>query len=181
MPAKNRITVTEEVIARACVRDSRHCMVAEAIKAAKPEWHSISVDLATIRWTNPRTRQRYTALTPDGIRNAIFHFDQGEPVEPFAFTLKAVHHIRSSAGTKQGTPERAAATTERTRQRRNPKVRLDGDGQPVIHGGPSLPRGHMGGAANPVQPTQVEVTGEEGNIKLSGGRYRQYGLRQLRA
>jgi len=52
----------------------------------------------------------------------------------------------------------------------------------VIEGGPTFGKGHMGGttSSGANRPGQPE-TSEAGNIKLSGGRYRQYGLRQLRA
>lgn len=184
----DKIVVTEDVIGRACQRDSRHCMVAEAIQAAKPHWRNISVDLATIRWTNPRTKQRYTAITPDGIRDAIFNFDQGEPVDPFTFHLQPIHRVRSMAGTgkratKSEQPELfREANNERLRQSRNPVVKTVTGGRVMIEGGKSLPRGHMGGSVTSGRnrPGELEVS-EAGNVKLSGGRYRQYGLRQLRS
>jgi hypothetical protein len=179
--AFNRIEVPVEIIERACRRDSRHCMVAEAIQAAKPEWKNISVDLAIIRWTNPRTHQRYTALTPDAIRNAIFAFDQGEPVEPFAFTLMPIHKVKSTAGMKKGAAETSRASRERQRQRANPKIVTASGGRQVIEGGPDLPRGHMAGTPSSGQNRQGELEASPaGNIRLSGGRYRQYGLRQLK-
>jgi hypothetical protein len=181
--ARTKIKVPEEIIARACQKDSRHCMVAEAIKEANPKWKNIEVDLAVIRWTNPRTRKRYTALTPQSIRNAIFDFDQGRPVEPFVFNLQHIHYVRSAVGTRRGTTERTHAETERKRQERNPRV--VNDSPTVIEGGPTIPSGHMGGSAtsgdaasHKARPTNLS---EGGNVQLSGGRYRQYGLRQLRA
>ncbi len=181
MANAQRIVVTEEVVARACQRDSRHCMVAEAIQGAQPDWKNISVDLATIRWTNPRTRRRYTALTPDSIRNAIFAFDQGQPVEPFDFALRAIHTIKSTAGTKKGTVKRRRAQKQQAEERANPTVSM-GSGRPVIRGGSDLPAGHLGGTPTPTRSNRVEVeTTDAGNVRLSGGRFRQYGLRQLRA
>jgi len=184
--AGTKVTVDEPIIERACQRDSRHCMVAEAIQAQHPKWRNISVDVATIRWTNPKTRMRYTALTPDSIRGAILAFDQGEPVRPFSFTLTPVHRIRSTVGTKSRSrtqPELfPEAEAERQRQRRAPKIVTGSSGSQIIEGGPALPRGHMGGSATSgaTRPGELEVT-ETGNVRLSGGRYRQYGLRQLRA
>ena len=58
-----KVKITRELIERATQRDSRHCMIAEAIKAANPRYLNISVDLQTIRYTDPRTRKRYTCLT----------------------------------------------------------------------------------------------------------------------
>lgn len=183
-----KVKVDEPIIARACQRDSRHCMVAEAIQAQHPKWRNISVDVATIRWTNPRTRMRYTALTPDSIRNAIVSFDRGEPVEPFSFTLTPVHRVRSSVGTtsrrtKTEQPELfSEADSERQRQRRKPRIVTASGGRQIVEGGPALPRGHLGGSVTSGhdRPGELQVS-EAGNVKLSGGRYRQYGLKQLRA
>lgn len=166
---ETKITVTEPIIERACQRDSRHCMVAEAIQAEKPAWRNISVDLQTIRWTNPRTRTRYTALTPEPVGRAIVAFDRGEPVEPFDVTLRPVHRVKTKK-----------AKAEQSRQRRNPTVKSSGS-RVVVEGGRSLPRGHLGGSASgqPARSSELTTT-PEGNVQLSGGRYRQYGLRQLR-
>lgn len=183
MAAQKKVTVPVDIIERACQRDSRHCMVAEAIKAENPSWKSIEVDLAVIKWTNPRTKKRYTALTPQSIRDSIFEFDQGRPVEPFSFNLKPIHYVRSMVGTRPGTKEGKAAIAEKRRQERHPRVA--NSSPTVIEGGPTIGHGHMGGA--PSSGTNAEhlqrptSTTPGGNIQLSGGRYRQYGLRQLRA
>jgi hypothetical protein len=173
--AFNRVKVTRELIERATQRDSRHCMIAEAIKAASPRYLNISVDLQTIRYTDPRTKKRYTCLTPPVAGHALVEFDQGRPVEPFAITLKPVHVVASSAGGKQ------AGKGVRTRSA-TPEVRSLGGSNVVVEGGPSLPAGHLGGTTSSGRrrPGDLQDT-PEGNVQLSGGRYRQYGLRQLRA
>jgi hypothetical protein len=174
MPAK-KVKITRELIERATQRDSRHCMIAEAIKAANPRYLNISVDLQTIRYTDPRTKKRYTCLTPPVAGHALVEFDQGRPVEPFAIALKPVHVVASSAGGKQsGKGVRTRAAT--------PQVRPVGGSSVVVEGGPSLPAGHLGGSpsSGDKRPGELHDT-SEGNVQLSGGRYRQYGLRQLRA
>jgi hypothetical protein len=75
--AFKKVKVTRELIERATQRDSRHCMIAEAIKAANPRYLNIAVDLQTIRYTDPRTRKRYTCLTPQTAGHALVEFDQG--------------------------------------------------------------------------------------------------------
>jgi hypothetical protein len=170
-----KVKVTAELIERATQRDSRHCMIAEAIKVADPKLSNISVDLQTIRYTNPRTNKRYTCLTPPAAGHALVEFDQGRPVDPFAITLRPVHVVASSAGGRQaGKGVRTARAT--------PRVRSASGGGVVVEGGPSLPRGHLGGTASggPESRAQLETTAE-GNVLLSSGRYRQYGLRQLKA
>lgn len=171
--ATKKVTVTRELIERATQRDSRHCMVAEAIKSAYPRLTNISVDLQTIRYTDPRMKKRYTCLTPPLAGNAIVEFDQGRTVEPFKLSLIPVHVTAARvAGKKTG---RGGS--------HKPRVHATDRGQIVVEGGPSLPRGHLGGNADVKSADrngQLETTAE-GNVLLSSGRYRQYGLRQLRA
>jgi hypothetical protein len=176
VPADIKVNITEDLIARATQRDSRHCMIAEAIKAEHPHFRNITVDLATIRWTNPRTQKRYICLTPNEGRNALVKFDQGAPVEPFSMSVKAI----------QVTPAAVKAPDGKTRHRRG-RARVKPDG--TIEGGKALPMGHLAGGVqsstnaegNAQRRNQPEATGDEGNVKLSSGKWRQYGLQQLRA
>ena len=46
------VQVTPDIINVAARRDSGHCMIADALRLAVPEAQSVSVDLATIRWTD---------------------------------------------------------------------------------------------------------------------------------
>ena len=52
------INVTEADIAKAIKRDSNHCMIADAIKHTVPGVRNVSVDLQTIRWSDPQTHLR---------------------------------------------------------------------------------------------------------------------------
>jgi hypothetical protein len=174
--ADRKVTVTADRIEHATQRDSRHCMIAEAIKGEFPRLTNISVDLQTIRYSDPRTRKRYTCLTPPMAGHALVEFDQGRPVEPFSITLKPVHVVASNAGGRKG--KKGARTGGQV-----PRVRAAGGSNVLVEGGPSLPRGHLGGTAN-VKSAQTHgelAESPEGNVMLSSGRYRQYGLRQLRA
>lgn len=175
MPTTVKVAVTEPLIERACQRDSRHCMIAEAIQAARPHWKNISVDLATIRWTNPKTSKRYIALTPPDAGVALVEFDRGEAVEPFTLNLTPVQEIplrRDKSGRQRSAQNQA-------------QLRIDDQGRAVTVGGKPLPRGHLGGAASTGRATaprtrHPEAKTPEGNVQVSSGRYRQYGLRQLR-
>lgn len=77
------VEITQEVIDNACVRDSSHCMIADAIKAANPKLRHVSVDLQSIRFTDPDKKARFLYLTPPLAQLALLAFDQGEVVEPF--------------------------------------------------------------------------------------------------
>jgi hypothetical protein len=180
--ATKKVTVTRELIDRATTRDSHHCMIAEAIKEATPLLKNISVDLQTIRYTDPRTKTRYTCLTPPAAAHALVEFDQGRAVEPFVLSLQPVHKV--AALTTAGKRDRHGdLIRSRTRTRRQkPVVKESGSRSLVVEGGPSLPHGHLGGTASGSSESRAETTTTpEGNILVSGGRYRRYGLRQLRA
>ena len=59
-----RVSVTRDVIDKAERRDSSHCMIADAIRASIPDAQNVSVDLATIRWSEPKKGVRLMYLTP---------------------------------------------------------------------------------------------------------------------
>jgi hypothetical protein len=180
MATSTRVNVTEPLIDRATQRDSRHCMIAEAIQHAHPEFKNIMVDLATIRWTNPRTKKRYVCLTPEVAARALVEFDQGRAVEPFAFTCTPIQ----STPVKQYVKDENGTWREKTSRGRK-QLRPDG----TISGGKPIKRGHLQGgadvrdanAAAKREKAVAEVTGGESNTKLSGTRYRQYGRRILSA
>jgi hypothetical protein len=175
-----KVVVTEEIAERACQRDSQHCMIAEAIKEAHPEFHHILVDLQTIRWTDPNARggpKRVVCFTPRAAAQALISFDRGEPVGGFEFTANYL----------QRTPAR-----EGTRGRRKFGKH---EGQLVIEGGTPVPTAHLRGSSESGRSTpgnrkrrdataaerqrKVEV-GELSNVEASSTRFRQYGLRLLR-
>ena len=92
------VEITEEIIEIAIPRDSSHCMIADAVRVAVPEARNIAVDLATIRFTDPKTQQRYVYLTPRIGQLALIAFDSGEKPAPFRFKLRGAHVMRSGAG-----------------------------------------------------------------------------------
>ena len=95
-----KIALTKELIEDSKQRDSSHCMIAEAVKAAYPDATYVSVDLQTIRFTDPGKHLRYTYLTPRIAQIALIDFDQGNTPEPFTFTLRRAQVTRSG-GTQQ--------------------------------------------------------------------------------
>lgn len=82
-----KVELTREGIDAAKERDSSHCMIAEAVKTAFPGAAYVSVDLQTIRFSDPEKHLRYTYLTPRTAQIALVNFDQGRTPEPFAFRL----------------------------------------------------------------------------------------------
>lgn len=92
------VNVTQPIIDRSEKANSDHCMIADAIRAALPDAKSVSVDLMTIRFTDPAKRQRYVYLTPRPIQLALINFDQGSHTEPFNFQLKNPVQVVASGG-----------------------------------------------------------------------------------
>jgi hypothetical protein len=163
--ADMKVTITPELVERAVQRDSRHCMIAEAIKEQNPHFKFILVDLATIRWTNPRTGKRYLCLTPPPAATALIAFDQGGAIDPFAFTLKP---IQTTPTRKSGKP--------RGGKKLDPR-------QMTISGGVPLPTGHLGGGSDVKRQRRRDgATPPDGasNVVRSTSRYREYGRRLLK-
>lgn len=109
-----KVEVTQERIDHAITRDSRHCMIAEAIRAAVPEAKSISVDLATIRFTDPRRGLRYTYLTPRIAQVSLVQFDRRKKPAPFEFNLRQGHVAYAGSTATRKEKHREAGTTART-------------------------------------------------------------------
>src|SRR5215471_9156838 len=84
-----RLNVTQDLIESALPADSGHCMIADAVKAAVANAKAVSVDLATIRWTDPRLGRRYIYFTPPSVQRALLLFDNAVLPKPFTFVLRA--------------------------------------------------------------------------------------------
>jgi hypothetical protein len=181
-----RVNVTAPLIERATQRDSQHCMIAEAITAAHPTFRSVMVDLATIRWSNPKTRKRYIALTPELAGARLVDFDHGDAVEPFEFRLEAIQ-VTDMVRVKETKAEaRADGRTAPKRVRPSRKRTIIGSAtDPTIIGGTPLVTGHL--SNQPPGTSRAEDAagfaapdGDASNVVRSSRRYRQYGRRLLK-
>lgn len=103
-----RLELNEDLIAVSKKADSSHCMIADALKAALPDATHVSVDLQTIRFSDPRRGLRYTYLTPRTAQVALVNFDQGRKVEPFTFQLRG-GQVTSAGRRKAGQPKKPTA------------------------------------------------------------------------
>lgn len=83
-----KIKVAQEFIDNAKRKDSHHCMIADALAATVPGAKYVFVDVQTIRWTDPATRQRFICLTPPKAQVNIINWDQGEAVAPFEINIQ---------------------------------------------------------------------------------------------
>jgi hypothetical protein len=85
------VEVSDEIIAKGKRKNSRHCPIAEAVQELFPNAKRISVDLQTIRWTDPKKGLRYTFLTPRAAQDFLVRFDRGEALPAFKMHLRGAH------------------------------------------------------------------------------------------
>jgi len=109
------VEITEQVIAESKLRDSSHCMIAEAVRASYPDAQRVAVDLQTIRFTDPKRGLRFTYLTPRVGQIALIQFDQGVHPEPFSMQLRGGQVTRAA----QKTLKRSDLSPKQIQQRVN--------------------------------------------------------------
>lgn len=100
------IKVEKDVIDNAIQRESRHCMIVDAIHKKMPHVKNVQVDVATIRFTNPRVHKRYIYLTPPEAQKQILRFDAGKKIDPFVFSLND-HIIKTTTSRPKRSDTRA--------------------------------------------------------------------------
>ncbi len=172
-----RLHITEDHIIKGKPRDSKHCMIADAVRAVFPDAQYIAADLATIRLTDPRRKLRYTYMTPRRGQVHLVKFDQGHKLEPFSMTLRDGHVAKAGNGSKPRTTEasgpgpglfdttdpkssKPATAAKGAGLRRKRLVKRDGNRSPDVVGGRT-------------PPTQRNTDG------VPFSRRRAYGLRAL--
>src|SRR6266702_2903704 len=123
-------------------------MIADSVKHCYPWARNVTVDIQTIRLSDPDRGVRFTYLTPRQAQLALLDFDAGEPVEPFNFVLpRRSAHVqwmrRRPAGTiteKQRDAVRGNVTKARRYNPKTLEVRSSGDHETVqAKGGPTTP------------------------------------------
>jgi hypothetical protein len=162
-------------------------MIAEAITTAHPHFTHVLVDLATIRWSNPKTGKRYICLTPETAARELVSFDQGATINPFSFGLKPIQVIERTRNKESAEEAEAAGRTTPRRQggSKRREIEIGADGQPVIRGGLPIAAGHLPNAPKRHSKRRDDDTppatpgAEASNVTKSGTRYRQYGRRLL--
>jgi len=97
-----KVNVESEHIALAMPHDSGHCMIADAITDGYKFAKHVSVDLATIRFTDAKSSLRYVFLTPPIVQQSLLDFDQGVEIKPFQFQLRTAMQIAPKRKKKAG-------------------------------------------------------------------------------
>lgn len=150
------VSITAEMIERAKQRDSSHCMIAEGIRLAIPEARNVSVDLATMRFTDRTKGRRYLYLTPSSAQQALINFDQGNEVQPFTMRLQ-----RAAQVLQAGTVRTVDGKLKRPSQKQNGVTKTGRTSKANV---PT----RLGGTPPP-----------NGALATTRGRIRAFGLRQL--
>jgi len=123
-----RVNIEKETIAKSVATDSSKCWIAESIKAQVPWARNVSVDLATVRFSDLEKGLRFVYLTPYAAQLKLLEFDEGKVPEPFSFLLRGAHVTRAGklppattptnvAARVKGKAERAKRTAERKAER----------------------------------------------------------------
>lgn len=179
---KVTVSVEQDIIDQSERRDSSHCMIADAIKTTLPDVSNVSVDLATIRWTDRKRGVRYTYLTPPLAQRALVNFDQGLTAEPFTFRLHQALQV-TTAG-------------KRTKRQEGGSSGKAHSSVPTVMGGLPAPLGALASGTGAKtaesksrkQAEKASELDEHGNpvapnpalTNSNKGRVRRFGLRQLK-
>ena len=141
-------------------------MIADGLSAAFPNARRVSVDLATIRFTDPKTERRYIYLTPRPAQLALLSFDAGDKPDPFVVQGTAAQIVDAAAAKAAARP----ATGRKPRQRAKliPQTRSGSRTVPIKQGGtpPGLGSLARGAGAN-----------KAGSVRT--GRVRSFGLKSM--
>jgi hypothetical protein len=138
MARQEWIEVDAETIASASRCDSGQCMIAEALRKAKPEISGITVESRYIRFSDRAKGVRYLYLMPDIGYNMLQRFDNGEIVEPWKFKLPSRPTQVSPILSEKGKANRSGRPTSRG----GAKITEQGKNYiPTIRGGKMPPLG----------------------------------------
>lgn len=165
------LDVTEEVITTAVQRDSSHCVIADALRAAVPNAQRVSVDIQTIRFTDPVSERRYIYLTPALCQMILVDFDQGRRPDPMMIRLGAPSQITRSGSTptkREANARTSAAKAAAVAETEGTRTRAPSKRRGVIagsHGNPTI----LGGDPPPIAA-----------LSSTRGRRRTFGLKSLR-
>ena len=120
-----KVNVQQSIIDAAQIANSGHCAGADALKDTYPQYTYVSIDLQTVRVSDPAKGLRYIYLTPRILQQAIWLFDQGKKIRPFRYVLRSAHVVAMSlANRTKGQPRRDQVRLGRRRLLANTKNQL---------------------------------------------------------
>jgi hypothetical protein len=156
-------------------------MIADSVRSSYPAASRVSVDLATIRFSDSAKGLRYTFLTPRTAQVALVNYDRGIKPTPFDFELRGPHITRAGSrhtpratlteAQKKGYEKRGTKGVEKARDVLR-KTGLRASNKGPLQFNDKIPD-RVGGQTPPLQQSKTS----KGNIPFT--RRRAYGLRAL--
>ncbi len=113
-----KVSISGKNITESKVKDSHHCMIADAIKTKFPDARYIQVDVQSVRFSLPKKNKRFVYLTPAVAQKNLIKFDQGKKVEPFSFCLTTPARTRPIRPEPNKTRARKASQAANKRKNR---------------------------------------------------------------
>jgi hypothetical protein len=104
------VAITPDRYERAIRAASGACLIADAIK--DQGYTGVSVDMATIRFTDREAGERYTYLTPGPAQHVLLAFDQGWPNPADQVTIKKAVKVEAVTTRKSEVKKREARLAE---------------------------------------------------------------------
>lgn len=122
------VTVNDETRERAIQSSSGGCLIADPIKELG--YTSVVVDMATVRFSDPKTGLRYTYLTPPEGQLCLLAFDQGWSNLAPEIVLKRAVKIDQITRPKSGARSAAGSAAQREARIAELEAKLD-SGEPL--------------------------------------------------
>lgn len=170
------LDVTAEIVQAATERNSAHCVIADAVKAALPDATRIAVDLQTIRFSLPTTGRRYIFLTPQAAQHVLLDFDQGIKPEPQRIRLgrptQTVWTKDAQRARRKADPIVGKISKDHPDRKRVETIKDHGRTEPVIMNGGTPQRGAL---ADPPKYKHDPIT-----RRRYAGQRRVFGLKIMR-
>jgi hypothetical protein len=109
------LDLTKEDRDKAIQSNSGGCLIADEIHEKYPQFTRIVVDMATIRFSDPKRGVRYTYITPPSAQHVLLSFDQGwpHPSNITSLVIKRAVHIAPIVRDRKRDTAEAAARKER--------------------------------------------------------------------
>lgn len=147
------IEITEANRQTAIASNSGGCLIADALK--RDGWLNPAVDMATIRFTDPETKNRLTYLTPPAGQHLLLSFDQGWPTDgPVQIGLRRAVKIDPPHRASQKTADRAARIVElEAKESAGTLSKGDKAALTVMRGNPDI-------ATRPGSPGRAKITSD---------------------
>ena len=114
-----KLRITKDLWDDAVQASSGGCLLVEAIKRQYPHLTGISVDMATVRVSDPKKGLRFTYLTPENGQTLLLSYDQGwaQPDEQDVTLLRAVKVTKMQ---RQAPGRKSAQRGSRNSKRKKP-------------------------------------------------------------